>query len=371
MTGSLPVAEADRPAGAPDSVVRPGLARRGGNADCATSRSLGRPRASVDALLANGVSNRTPTVAQRTMEHDLALDLVRPWEDHRLRRPRRQRWIGGLAAFRTGWRAGPWPGVFRVRGDAPAQGAGMTKIFISYRRADSKDMTERVCDRLRKLFGGRSVIQDLGQRWGGENYREKIREWIPQCDVTLAMIGERWLEPQPDTRMPRLHDPRDLLRQELELALNGGCRKGVPVLVHDARMPLVSDLPESLLPLCDISAVRVRGNPDFDSDMKQLLAVLPRPPVLRRVAPALLGTACLAVVAVTIWLIRPTDDQTPVAPSVQATVGRWNAKCGQLMLGLVDLQMPDAKRKTLADDFKHSCRYYLPSQEGDDVHATP
>jgi hypothetical protein len=67
------------------------------------------------------------------------------------------------------------------------------KIFISYRRDDSADITGRAYDRLKSAFGPEKVILDVATIPRGVDYRKHIVESISSCDVLLAVIGSRWL----------------------------------------------------------------------------------------------------------------------------------------------------------------------------------
>jgi hypothetical protein len=57
------------------------------------------------------------------------------------------------------------------------------KIFISYRRDDTKHVTGRLCDRLVSHFGGEKVFIDIDEIAGGDDFVEAIRAKLESCDV--------------------------------------------------------------------------------------------------------------------------------------------------------------------------------------------
>jgi hypothetical protein len=147
--------------------------------------------------------------------------------------------------------------------------AGSGGVFISYRRADSADITGRLYDRLAAHFARERLFKDVDSIPLGLDFRDDINRAIAQSSVLLAVIGPRWLE-DADGRGARVHDPTDHLRLEIEAALARGIPV-IPVLVNGARMPAASDLPESLLPLVYRNAIEVRADPDFHHDTDRLI----------------------------------------------------------------------------------------------------
>ena len=70
---------------------------------------------------------------------------------------------------------------------------------------------------------------------------EVLTEKVESCDVLLAVIGKSWLT-------PRIHNPDDFLAIEIGAALRRRIRV-IPILVGGGRMPVSSELPDSLVPL--------------------------------------------------------------------------------------------------------------------------
>ena len=145
------------------------------------------------------------------------------------------------------------------------------RIFISYRRDDSKYPAHLLYERLITAFGPDRVFMDISDIPFGVNFRDHIREQMRDSAVCLALIGPQWL----GLLQQRAEDPRDFLRIELELAHELGV-KVVPVTLDEARLPGQEELPESLRPLqlSDINSQPIRGGADLKSDLDRLVAGL-------------------------------------------------------------------------------------------------
>lgn len=161
---------------------------------------------------------------------------------------------------------------------APAQPSSPSsvarRVFISYRRDDSADVTGRIYDRLVARMGRDRVFKDVDSIPLGVDFRASLHEAVGACDVLVAVIGPRWLASTAEgTR--RLDDARDFVRIEIEAALQRTIPV-VPVLVSGAHMPGERDLPSSLAPLSYRNAVMVRPDPDFHRDMDRLIAGIER-----------------------------------------------------------------------------------------------
>jgi formylglycine-generating enzyme required for sulfatase activity len=145
------------------------------------------------------------------------------------------------------------------------------RIFISYRREDTKYPAQLLYERLVAVFGGDCVFMDISDIPFGVNFRDHIRERMQDSAVCLALIGPLWVQRLQD----RADDPRDFVRIELELAHELGVRV-VPVTLDDAPMPRQEELPPSLWPLQlpDINSHPIRGGADLQNDLKRLVGGL-------------------------------------------------------------------------------------------------
>ena len=145
----------------------------------------------------------------------------------------------------------------------------MGGVFISYRRADSQGSTGRIADRLHHLLGDEiPLFLDIDSIRPGEDFRDVISDTLTKCDVTLIMIGPRWLDATDSEGNVRLEDEFDLHRMEVESALSSSAT-AIPVLVEGASMPGPDDLPESIRELAYLHAAEVSVR-RFASDAEYL-----------------------------------------------------------------------------------------------------
>lgn len=150
---------------------------------------------------------------------------------------------------------------------------GSLKIFISYRRGDSADVTGRIYDRLIQHYGQASIIKDIASIPLGVDLGEYVDRMVGTCDVLIAIIGSGWLEATDSEGKRRLDNSRDFVRIQLESALNRGIPV-IPVLVQNATIPSEEVLPVGLRNLTRHNAISVRPDPDFHRDINRLIAGL-------------------------------------------------------------------------------------------------
>jgi len=141
----------------------------------------------------------------------------------------------------------------------------MTKIFISYRRADSQETTDRLHDQMTVYFGDGNVFQDVDNIPFGVDFRKYLQAEIAKCDVVLVVIGSEWGRLMGE----RADEPNDFVRIEVESALKLG-KHVIPVTIRGADMPKSAHLPETVRDICWLNRAVVRPNPDFKSDCRRL-----------------------------------------------------------------------------------------------------
>ncbi len=153
-------------------------------------------------------------------------------------------------------------------------------IFISYRRRDSEYAVDRLAARLKQAFGDNTVFRDVGSIRMGHSVGGDIRAALGEAAVGLVVIGPSWLEPEDggkgDAARPRLSDPEDWVRIEVETLLQRRLPSGeavsvVPVFLGGAKMPKVTDLPDSLALLRDREGLYLRPEPEFDDSVRRLI----------------------------------------------------------------------------------------------------
>ena len=144
-------------------------------------------------------------------------------------------------------------------------------IFISYRRNDSSDMVGRIYDHLAKKFPGQ-VFKDVDSIPPGTHYPSYIIQCLEKTKFFLPMIGHRWFETKSDgTR--RIDEQDDFVRIEIESALASGITI-IPIIIGDAIIPALDQLPKSLVTLSQLQSFQVRSDPDFRQDINKLINLL-------------------------------------------------------------------------------------------------
>lgn len=203
-------------------------------------------------------------------------------------------------------------------------------IFVSYRRADTSPIVGRITDRLTDHFGKARVFRDVDNLTSGARYRAFIDDALSRCDILLAVIGPHW------AGFPQLHDPADLMRNEIETALRRKIAV-IPVLVDGAEMPSAGQLPESLRGLTEFHAASIRSDRDFNPHMQELIDTIeshtrftPLQALVRSIAThpvgsaALAGAAIIVAVAVVVWPLLGHDALD--ARQLQAAVQECNRR---------------------------------------------
>lgn len=159
------------------------------------------------------------------------------------------------------------------------------KIFISYRRADSKYVVDRIRDRLIVAYGEEAIFRDIESIPLGLNFSDVLDEATSTCNVMLVVIGPQWAGITDAQGNKRLFDTVDFTRIEVESGLAHKEILVIPVLVMNATMPGRNEIPESLGDLLFRNAISVRNDPDFNQDMQRLVQGINR----------VLGTAPITV----------------------------------------------------------------------------
>ncbi len=149
-----------------------------------------------------------------------------------------------------------------------------TKIFISYRRADSQWPAGRLHDYLSARFGPDAIFMDITHIKPGEDFVTAIQQAISQSCALIAVIGPIWLTITDEQARRRLDDPDDVVRVEIASALAQDLRV-IPVLIDETPMPTREQLPDALIRLCRLNALRVRSE-SFRYDAAQLTKTLER-----------------------------------------------------------------------------------------------
>jgi sulfatase modifying factor 1 len=147
-------------------------------------------------------------------------------------------------------------------------------VFISYRRRDAAGTAGRLGDALTREFGEARVFRDVSAIDAGAKFRKTIEEALDNCNIFLAVIGDRWASP---TNLERLDQDKDWVRFEIASAL-GRDVVTIPVLVDGAPVPEAEPLPSDLVALTGRSAVTLR-NAEWKTDFGALVKTLSNLPL--------------------------------------------------------------------------------------------
>ena len=148
------------------------------------------------------------------------------------------------------------------------------RIFVSYRRDDTGGHAGRLYDALAAHFGADNVFIDIDTIDLGADFDAVIRRAVTSCDVVVALIGRGWLTTSGPDGRPRLEDPDDFVRLELESALTRGVFV-IPACVQGAAIPSPAELPPSLAPLARRQGFELRDAAWHD-DVRRLIRRLDR-----------------------------------------------------------------------------------------------
>jgi hypothetical protein len=141
------------------------------------------------------------------------------------------------------------------------------RVFLSYRRDDTRHIAGRIADRLAVRIGAHQVFMDVDTIEPGVDFTVALVQAVEACDVLLALIGPGWI-----SDVERRHSRNDFVLLEIGTALTRGIRV-VPVLVDGAAMPTEEALPPAIRNLTRRNAVRL-DHETFRSDVERLLTAV-------------------------------------------------------------------------------------------------
>jgi uncharacterized membrane protein YeaQ/YmgE (transglycosylase-associated protein family) len=145
-----------------------------------------------------------------------------------------------------------------------------SKVFISYRREDSKYQARGVYDAFQKVLPRDSIFMDVDSIPPGTDFVAFLEGWVDKCEILLALIGSDWSKSiDPKTGRRRLDNPRDFVRIEIREALTRGIPV-VPVLLDGASIPDVNELPDDMKNLIRRQAEYIEYR-TFDADVTRLV----------------------------------------------------------------------------------------------------
>ncbi|WIG60597.1 MAG: hypothetical protein OJF49_003345 [Ktedonobacterales bacterium] len=149
----------------------------------------------------------------------------------------------------------------------------MGTIAISYRSEDGAATAGRVYDRLAAHFGRESIALDSGAPLAGPEAVAALDARVRGYSAFVVIIGPHWQWVTDAQGRPRLDDPFDSTHLLIEAALRQRIPV-LPVLVEGASVLDAGRLPRSLHTLAGIRPLLGRYDPDFEGDIRALIAQL-------------------------------------------------------------------------------------------------
>ena len=149
-----------------------------------------------------------------------------------------------------------------------------SRIFVSYRREDTRHIAGRLSDRLEHKFDGSHVFMDVDTIEPGADFIAAIQQAVLQCDVLIAIIGRKWLTLEDGHGKRRIERPDDYVALEISTALQRGIPV-IPVLVDEAAMPRPEELPVHLQAITRRNAARL-DHETFRTDIQRILTAVDR-----------------------------------------------------------------------------------------------
>ncbi len=146
------------------------------------------------------------------------------------------------------------------------------RIFLSYRRDDSRYATRGIYDRLATHFGEDAVFMDVDTIPAGLDFVKVLQREVQRCDILVAVVGKSWLNIKDEAGNRRLDNPEDFVRIEVATALERDIRV-IPVLLDGVFMPRSTELPDNLKTFARRNAIQVKHD-SFGSDVYRLIKQL-------------------------------------------------------------------------------------------------
>lgn len=186
----------------------------------------------------------------------------------------------------------------------------MKKIFVSYRREPDQYVAGNLSRELRRHFGESQVFRDKESIEGGVSWKQHVLDEIDRDSVLLVLIGQKWGETRDASGNRRLDKPDDPIRLEIADAMRDGAAI-IPLLLENAQMPPASELPQELIRLAELNALKLRDG-DWEADVAKIVQRLeklgakrvasadPLPVTTKRSAKAIWSFVIVALIAITL-----------------------------------------------------------------------
>ncbi|MGV9626443.1 toll/interleukin-1 receptor domain-containing protein [Streptomyces sp. NPDC003487] len=133
----------------------------------------------------------------------------------------------------------------------------MPRVFLSFRKPDSRWMRDRVYRALSDRLGAAEIFKSGQSIPPGADFAGILRRQAAECELMCVLIGPGWLDARGEDGVRLLDRPHDWVRVEIATALRAGNRV-VPVLLGDTTMlPDAAALPAEIAELARLQFLRV------------------------------------------------------------------------------------------------------------------
>ncbi|MFF9213501.1 MULTISPECIES: toll/interleukin-1 receptor domain-containing protein [unclassified Streptomyces] len=133
----------------------------------------------------------------------------------------------------------------------------MPRVFLSFRKPDSRWMRDRVYRALSDRLGAAEIFKSGQSIPPGADFAAILRRQAAECELMCVLIGPGWLDARGEDGVRLLDRPHDWVRVEIATALRAGNRV-VPVLLGDTTMlPDAAALPAEIAELARLQFLRV------------------------------------------------------------------------------------------------------------------
>ncbi len=149
---------------------------------------------------------------------------------------------------------------------------GPAKVFITYRREETAAHAGRLYDAMVARFEDANVFMDVDMK-PGVDFVDEITNAVAACHVLIVVMGPRWATVQDDQGRPRIADPEDFVRLEVETGLRRPDVTPIPVLVSGARMPDPETLPPEVRAIARRQALELSDH-GWRYDVGRLISTL-------------------------------------------------------------------------------------------------
>jgi hypothetical protein len=144
------------------------------------------------------------------------------------------------------------------------------KVFICYRRDDTRPTAGRIHDSLASELGSDiEIFRDVKGIPYGETFVSVVEKAVEESNIFLVLIGSKWLEEFENRRNEAVDDP---VHFEIAAAIR---RKVpiIPILVDGARLPRSKELPKEIASLSSYNGLQI-NNDHFEDGLAKLVGAL-------------------------------------------------------------------------------------------------